>query len=108
MSNDDFHRLKHLFDEVVELPPAEREAWFARDDIDASTSRRLRALLGADGALAGTTARRVLTSPMMPGPAAWVGRRIGAFVLERELGHGGMGSVFLAQRADNSVEQKVA
>src|SRR5262249_51816109 len=33
---------------------------------------------------------------------------IGAFVIERELGRGGMGSVFLAHRADGSVEQKVA
>ncbi len=36
------------------------------------------------------------------------GTRIGPYVLERELGRGGMGTVFLAQRADGQFEQEVA
>jgi hypothetical protein len=49
----------------------------------------------------------VLLTACTGGPGA-IGQRIGAVVLDRTLCHGGMGSVFLAHRADGSVEQKVA
>jgi len=37
-----------------------------------------------------------------------VGQRVGAYQLVREIGHGGMGVVYLAQRADGEFEQQVA
>ena len=37
-----------------------------------------------------------------------IGRRIGAYVLKQELGRGGMGAVYLAERADGEFSQKVA
>src|SRR5215471_9101117 len=36
------------------------------------------------------------------------GQHIGAYVVVRELGHGGMGTVFLAERADGQFEKQVA
>jgi len=36
------------------------------------------------------------------------GQRVGAYVVVRELGHGGMGTVFLAERADGQFEKQVA
>src|SRR5438093_4571073 len=36
------------------------------------------------------------------------GERLGAYVIARELGHGGMGTVFLAERADGQFEKQVA
>ncbi|MBI3421770.1 MAG: serine/threonine protein kinase [Acidobacteria bacterium] len=41
-----------------------------------------------------------------PAPAA--DRRIGPYRLIREIGHGGMGAVFLAERADREFKQRVA
>ena len=40
--------------------------------------------------------------------ATQIGRRIGAYVVEREIGRGGMGTVYLAARADGFFEKKVA
>ena len=40
--------------------------------------------------------------------AARAGWRIGAYVVTRELGRGGMGAVYLAQRADGQFEKEVA
>jgi serine/threonine-protein kinase len=40
--------------------------------------------------------------------ATLIGRRVGPYVLESELGRGGMGSVWLARRADGYYEAKVA
>src|SRR5205085_5507729 len=38
----------------------------------------------------------------------FIGRRIGVFQIKEEIGRGGMGAVFLAERADGEFSQKVA
>lgn len=42
------------------------------------------------------------------GKESFIGRQVGAFRLVRELGKGGMGMVYLAERADGEFQQKVA
>ena len=37
-----------------------------------------------------------------------IGRRVGAYIIIREIGHGGMGTVYLAARADGYFEKQVA
>ncbi len=63
--------------------------------------------LAPGGALRGMLFNRLIdsfVSARTPKP----GQRIGAFRIARELGHGGMGTVFLAERADGVFEQQVA
>ena len=38
----------------------------------------------------------------------WVGRRVGPYLMVREIGHGGMGAVYLAVRADDEYRKQVA
>jgi serine/threonine protein kinase/tetratricopeptide (TPR) repeat protein len=47
-----------------------------------------------------------VTAPAPPSPAA--GLRIGPYRVLREVGHGGMGAVFLAARADDQYQKRVA
>ena len=50
-------------------------------------------------------------SPVKPAenpPTLRPGLRIGPYRIERELGHGGMGAVYLAMRADEAFEKRVA
>jgi len=55
--------------------------------------------------------QRFLESPAIAraaAPALESGRRIGAWRIEREIGRGGMGAVYLASRADQQFEKQVA
>jgi eukaryotic-like serine/threonine-protein kinase len=65
----------------------------------------LRAHGDADAFLAGMARRAGL---QFGGDAGVAGRRIGAYRLVREIGRGGMGAVYLAERADDAFEKHVA
>jgi serine/threonine-protein kinase len=110
-------RALDLFQSVVELPPAERSARLAaacagNEDL----RRRVEGLIAADLAqhdAAESEARgrfQRLLGGAAPAPHAadWIGRRLGPFQILAELGSGGMGTVFLGERRDGQVEQRVA
>jgi eukaryotic-like serine/threonine-protein kinase len=100
-------RVRELFDQLIALPDAQREDFLAaQTDIDADTRRHLHNLISADAQLAGQTARRAFVAGH--GDTDWRERRIGAYEIVRELGRGGMGRVFLAQRIEGGVTQQAA
>ncbi|UXI70258.1 serine/threonine-protein kinase [Tahibacter amnicola] len=109
-------RMKALFAAAMELPRGERDAFVEREAHgDTALRDEVLALLAADAGedSAGENVRRVLDggAQMMAdlvreGPSA--PERIGAYRVLREIGHGGMGVVFLAERDDGSFMQKVA
>lgn len=108
MDDITFHRLRHLFDEIVGLAPDQRVAAIAgRNDLDERTRRRLLDLLDIDAEVADLTARNAIPSAnsveiLRPGT------RIGAYVIDSPLGEGGMGSVYRARRDGRDIEQWVA
>ena len=102
-------RALELFDAVVDLDPGAREAHLAGHDdetvalvrrwLEADASRDARVTPGHYAGLARTTTVNADAS---------AGERIGAWLLKREIGRGGMGSVWLAERADGDFAQQVA
>jgi serine/threonine protein kinase len=110
MSSINFDLLKHWFDRLVELSESDRLKFLREaQNIDEDTRRHLLQLLNADAQLIGQTARPAINLARGQTPdAAMIGQRIDAYVVDRSLGRGGMGSVFLAHRADGSIEQQVA
>lgn len=107
-----FNRLRELFAIVVEMPALERDAFLSSGVADAETIVKLKALLSVDETLVNQTAQSAVsqshTKQHSISNKELIGLRIGAYIVRREIKSGGMGSVFLAERADDSVQQKVA
>jgi eukaryotic-like serine/threonine-protein kinase len=97
----------HL-DRVLELQPGEQDAWLAAlQEDDPESAADVASLLGEHRRL---TAERFLESalPLQPREAPLVGLTIGAYTLVSRIGHGGMGTVWLASRSDGRFEGQAA
>ncbi len=98
-----YSRLKLLFHEVVDLDAAGREDWLARFTAgDPEAAAELRALLVEhDRSGAFLEPAGISFEPEIP-------EQVANYRIERELGAGGSGRVFLAARADDEFHRPVA
>jgi eukaryotic-like serine/threonine-protein kinase len=101
--------LSALLDEALALSPADRAAWLAALPPQRAHHRealsQMLARLTEDGVQASWA-----TLPTFgdPSPGVVAGETVGPWRLLHELGRGGMGSVWLAERADGAYERHVA
>jgi serine/threonine-protein kinase len=102
-------RLHALLDQALDLEPEARARWLDtlradRPDQAAELARLLAAEAGldADGFLSSGVAGLAPAAPSL------AGRRLGAWTLDRPLGQGGMGTVWLAHRSDGRFEGSAA
>lgn len=94
------------FERLCELPPAEREAALASLPVPPRIRSMLRRLLEADAAGGDPLRERIgLGAALLGRPAR---DRFGPWRVVRELGAGGMGTVFLAERIEGGFSQHVA
>jgi tetratricopeptide (TPR) repeat protein/predicted Ser/Thr protein kinase len=109
MSAARWETLERLFEQGTQLAPAERAGWLDALEVEAELREELRGLLASDAAQAGAALTLRFDRALAQGiEAPQPGLRLGPYRLVRELGSGGMGLVFLAERADEQFRQQVA
>jgi predicted Ser/Thr protein kinase len=111
VSEKDWAAIQSLFEELVDLSPEEQAKRLARSTQPSEIVRQAEALLAAaraDGILD-------MPSPSIEVPGTPSGYRslaegqvVGGFTIDRLIGRGGMGEVYLAHRTARDFEQRVA
>ena len=106
--------MQHLFYAASEMAPPRRKAFLESEcATDPALRLQVESLIFSSDALSGdaTAVTGVMESLQLLAASAILvtaGERIGNYEVIRELGHGGMGSVFLAVRADDQYKKQVA
>ena len=117
MTPERWQQVEEIFQAAVDLAPNERERYVAQAcAADASLKRDVETLLlqhdSASGVLEhpvyGSTELSAIESFVYDDEDPMLGRRLGAYRIEREVGRGGMGAVYEALRVDNEFTLRVA
>lgn len=123
MTPEQWQRARALFEAAIERPEADRHAFVeaacgAHEPADAAIRDEVLALLAADTTAPPGDDGLAHAAPDLiaqldaetdaDGRHALIGTRIGPWTLVRELGHGGMGAVYLAERSEGDFRQRAA
>ena len=113
MNPERWRRIDELFQRAIDTPTADRVALLDRETAgDTSLRREVLALLDADKTDAESDSRVdsaiKSAASLAASGGALVGAMLGPYQVERQIGRGGMGAVYLASRADDQYQKKVA
>jgi eukaryotic-like serine/threonine-protein kinase len=113
MGSDRQEIVTKVFQSVMELPVEEREAFLAETCAEDPALRSdVEALLRVQGQPAENaephpSPEEVAATEEKSRPASMVGRHIGPYRIEHQIGQGGMGTVYLAVRDDKEFQKQV-
>ena len=106
LDSDLWRRVSPYLDEALELDPSAREPLLTKlEQEQPEIASELRRLLDLHAAVRSSG---FLEGSLLSSDDSLIGQKIGAYTVERLLGRGGMGSVWLACRSDDKFEGKVA
>ena len=105
-------RILEVFEDAADREGAERAAFLVGACAgDAGLRNEVEALLASDECAAPFLNAPAVAAHLTSGdlaPPSCIGRRLGAYRILREISHGGMGEVYLAERADDQFRKQVA
>src|SRR5437879_1880707 len=104
----DLHReAKQAFSDALEQPPEERAEYLAhRFGAGSEIYREVISLLESYHSAA-SFFERPAADAVTTAPDPMIGRRVGVYRILRQIGMGGMGAVYLAERADDQFRKRV-
>lgn len=107
--NERWSLIRSIFDQAVDLPSPERTQ-FVKDRCgsDVALQNEVLALLRADKESGEFLGGIAMDAVAPNGPTADTSAQIGAYRIVKPIGRGGMGTVYLAERADGAFKQDVA
>jgi eukaryotic-like serine/threonine-protein kinase len=111
MQPEEWQRIKEILAVALELPAAELEPFLAEAcGADRALRREVDSLLAAHAEPTNVLEKFSvdLQAHLKGEQPSYDGRRFGPYRILREIGRGGMGAVFLAERADGAFQQQVA
>jgi serine/threonine-protein kinase len=112
MKPERWERIEKLFESAAEMPPEIRASFLEQECADDPVLRRqvesLILSVGESDAVIHSAIRNAAESAISNEDILFVGKQIGSYRIVRELGHGGMGTVFLAVRSDDEYQKQVA
>ncbi len=116
MTPQNWDKIKEIFLEAIEIDSTDERAEFLKEkcDGDEELKREVEKLIAQDEASESLMSRPLMEESGVYNLASSIdrdpmlGRQIGVFRIEKEIGRGGMGAVYLANRADGSFRQQVA
>lgn len=106
-----WRRVKEIFGQVVDVDLTQRAALLERACGDDEALRReVESLLEADSQSAGFIEQAPLNLPreLFAENGSAIGQQFGVYKVIREIGRGGLGTVYLAARADEQFQKQVA
>ena len=114
MKAQQWQQIREVLNSTVSLPAEERSAYLDQvcgsdHELRSEVESLLEAHDDAGSVFLNTPAadvKNLLTDPSQR--SNWIGRRIGVYQIEAEIGHGGMGEVYRAVRADGQFKKNVA
>jgi eukaryotic-like serine/threonine-protein kinase len=117
MTPERWLQVEEIFQAALDLKPAEREQYVIRAcATDLALRREVETLLSQhesagdllEEPLYGDTGMQALEALATEDVDPMIGRRLGAYRIEREIGRGGMGAVYEAIRVDQEFNKRVA
>ena len=114
MKPERWQQVREILASAIALPEAERSAYLDKScAADPELRSEVRSLLDSHEQ-AGSVFLNRPAADLKAGltktglRSNWIGRRIGVYKIEAEIGHGGMGEVYRAVRADGQYKKEVA